>query len=281
MKTISILIALVVASCDGGSAARKVNDYADVIEAPAEEFIVYDEESSLGSSQETQYQKKIIKTGFLTYSVDDVAIEYDRIMTLLQKNKGYVSAESESRGGDRVNYNLTLKVPPQHFDSLLIAITRQQKVDSKSVNINDVTANYYDIQSRIENKKKLELRYQDILKKAVSVKDILEVERNLNQVRLEIESLEGELKLLNFQINYSTIDLSFYEIVPYELAQGSRPGFGARMLNSLTAGWDGFLTFFVYLIALWPFALVGTICWYVIIQIRKRRKKQPQIKTEE
>ena len=145
MKTISILIALVVASCDGGSAARKVNDYADVIEAPAEEFFVYAEESSLGSSQETQYQKKIIKTGFLTYSVDDVAIEYDRIMTLLQKNKGYVSAESESRGGDRVNYNLTLKVPPQHFDSLLIAITRQQKVDSKSVNINDVTANYYDI----------------------------------------------------------------------------------------------------------------------------------------
>ena len=143
------------------------------------------------------------------------------------------------------------------------------------MNTDDVTERYYDLQSRITNKKKLEERYQEILKKANSVRDILEVERNLNQVRTEIESLQGQFKLLSHRVNFSTVDVSFYELVPYELDQEPRPGFGTRLLNSISAGWQGFLTFMVYVLALWPLwhsdIRCGENCEKDSIQTEKKR----------
>ena len=198
--------------------------------------------------------------------------EYKRITGMLEKYEAYIGSENENKGYDRINYNINIKVPPQHFDALIGEVTKSKKPDNRWVNSDDVTERYYDLQSRIDNKKKLEVRYQEILKQANKISDILEVERNLNQVRSEIESLQGQFKLLNHQVNYSTLDISFYELVPYELDQEQRPGFGTRLINSISAGWQGFLTFLVYVLALWPFGLIAVGVVWMVKKVRARKK---------
>ena len=219
-------------------------------------------------------QKKVIKTGGLSYQVESTKEEYARLTNLIEQYKAYIASENESKGYDRINYNISIKVPPENFDPIIGAITEGKRVENKWVSSDDVTDRYYDLKSRIENKKKLEERYQEILKKATSIKDILEVERNLNQVRGEIESLQGQFKLLSHKIKYSTIDLSFYELIPYELSQEPRPGFGTRLLNSLSAGWQGFLTFLVYILALWPFGLVAIGVVWIVRRVRAKSKSE-------
>ncbi len=222
--------------------------------------------------QDSEIAKKVIKTGGLSYRVESTKEEYQRINQLLDQHDAYISSENENKGYDRINYNVSIKVPPQNFDVLIKEVTDGKKLDNRWVNTDDVTSRYYDLQSRIENKKKLEERYQEILKQANKISDILEVERNLNQVRSEIESLQGQFKLLSHQINYSTLDISFYELVPYELDQDQRPGFGTRLLNAMSAGWQGFQTFIVYLLALWPFGLLALGVVWVVRKIRSRKK---------
>lgn len=265
------------AACGGGSSDSSAGDYEA---APMEEMIV--EESSFRNMSKVSapqqpslgIQRKLVKTGGLSYQVESTQSEYSRISALLEKYEAYISSENESKGYDRINYNVTVKVPPQNFDPLIGDLTKDRKLDNRWVNTSDVTERYYDLQSRIANKKKLEERYQEILKKADNVRDILEVERNLNQVRTEIESLQGQFKLLSHQVNFSNLDLSFYELVPYELDQEPRPGFGTRLINSLSAGWQGFLTFMVYLLALWPFGLLAVGVVWVVKKIRKRKKTE-------
>ena len=278
MKTLTILIVLLMAACGGNGGSSST--MADMEAAPMMEM----SESDAGASsvrkvsnqtqQDSEIERKVIKTGGLSYRVESTKEEYQRISKLLDQYDAYISSENENKGYDRINYNVSIKVPPQNFDVLIKEVTDGRKLDNRWVNTDDVTSRYYDLQSRIENKKKLEERYQEILKKADKISDILEVERNLNQVRSEIESLQGQFKLLNHQINYSTLDISFYELVPYELDQEQRPGFGTRLLNAMSAGWQGFQTFLVYLMALWPFGLLALGVVWVVRKVRARKKSE-------
>ncbi|WP_424962548.1 DUF4349 domain-containing protein [Ekhidna sp.] len=278
MKTLTILIIFLMAACGGNEGSNSV--MADMEAAPMMEMSESDAGSSSlrkvsdQSQNDPEIQKKVIKTGGLSYRVENTKDEYQRLSSLLNQYEAYISSENENKGYDRINYNVSIKVPPQNFDALIKAVTEGKKLDNRWVNTDDVTSRYYDLQSRIENKKKLEERYQEILKQANKISDILEVERNLNQVRSEIESLQGQFKLLNHQVNYSTLDISFYEIVPYELEQEQRPGFGTRVLNSLSAGWQGFQTFLVYLLALWPFGLLSLGVVWVVRKVRARKKSE-------
>jgi hypothetical protein len=133
---------------------------------------------------------------------------------------------------------------------------------------------YYDLTTRITNKKALESRYVELLKQASEIKDILDIERNLNQVRTEIEQLQGQFNYLSKQVNFSTINLSFYELLPYVYDGSQRKGFGARLLSSLNNGWQGFLSFLVGLTAIWPFILLTVVGIYMFRKLRKGWKKK-------
>ena len=276
MKTLTILMIFLMAACGGNGSSS--SSTAAMEAAPMMEMSESDASSSNirkvsnQSPQDPEIEKKVIKTGGLSYRVESTKEEYQRLSGLMEKYNAYISSENENKGYDRINYNVSIKVPPQNFDALIKDVTEGKKLDNRWVNTDDVTSRYYDLQSRIENKKKLEDRYQEILKKADKISDILEVERNLNQVRSEIESLQGQFKLLNHQINYSTLNISFYELVPYELDQEQRPGFGTRLLNAMSAGWQGFQTFIVYLLALWPFGLLALGVVWVVRKVRARKK---------
>ncbi len=269
---------------NGGSNISAESGHMDLMDVvPEEDFLGESKEtwrpqnsstSKSSNQSDPEIEKKVIKTGGLSYRVESTKEEYQRISKLLDQYDAYISSENENKGYDRINYNVSIKVPPQNFDVLIKEVTDGKKLDNRWVNTDDVTSRYYDQQSRIENKKKLEERYQEILKKADKISDILEVERNLNQVRSEIESLQGQFKLLNHQINYSTLDISFYELVPYELDQEQRPGFGTRLLNAMSAGWQGFQTFLVYLLALWPFGLLALGVVWVVRKVRAHKKSE-------
>lgn len=263
------------AACGGNGSSDSI--MADMEAAPMMEAVDESASSSYRKVSNTEQdqseiQKKVIKTGGLSYRVESTKEEYNRLNDLLEKYEAYISSENENKGYDRVNYNVSIKVPPQNFDPMIADITKDKKLDNRWVNTDDVTERYYDLQSRIDNKKKLEERYLEILKQANKISDILEVERNLNQVRSEIESLQGQFKLLNHQISFSTIDVSFYQLIPYELDQEQRPGFGTRLVNSITSGWQGFLTFLVYTLALWPFGLLAVGVVWVVRKVRARKK---------
>lgn len=219
--------------------------------------------------------QKMVSSGGINFQSEDIEKDYSQIKGMLAGYKAYLENENQSNDNYRKSYMLSVRVPSDHYDSLLNAISGMaHRVENKYSNVDDVTERYYDLQSRIENKKELEKRYRDILSKAKQVKDILEIERNLNEVRSEIESMQGQFNYLSKQVQFSLIQVQFYEELPYELNSPKKKGFWVRISNALDNGWQVFLTVFVGLVTLWPFYIAGILVFVLVVYLKRRKKNQ-------
>jgi hypothetical protein len=105
--------------------------------------------------------------------------------------------------------NLVIRVPAAQFqtayDQILSTASRviQQKKTGQ-----DVTEEFIDLEARIKTQKALELQFLEIMKQATKVPDALEVQRQIAEVRTEIEKLEGRKRFLENRATLSTITVS-------------------------------------------------------------------------
>lgn len=212
--------------------------------------------------------RKLIKNGSVTFETSDLKATKSRIDQLVKKHQAYFSKESENEIGNRINVHLTIRVPAKRFDSLLNDISQGvEKFDYKQIKIKDVTEEFLDLETRLKNKKELEQRYIQILKKAKNVKEILEVEKEIGKLREDIESAEGRLKYLKDQVSVSTLEVSFYKEVY------SETGFGKKVKDSFKDGFGGLKSLSLFLISVWPFLIIGVVLWLWLRKRFKRKKK--------
>jgi hypothetical protein len=167
---------------------------------------------------------------------------------------------------DKVSYTLIVRIPASKFDSFLNSATKDvHYFDHKQIDVKDVTAEYFDVETRLKTKKEIELRYRELLKKASTIKDILSVETELGTIRTEIESAEGQLKLLADQVQYSTLRIEFYKIT-------STPAvFTYQLSSAFSKGWENLLMMLILAVDVWPFILLGIGLWFGYAKVMKRK----------
>jgi hypothetical protein len=214
-----------------------------------------------------EQERKLIRNGTMDMKVDNVSETKAEIIKICRELNAYLSNESETNYGDRLLFQHTIRVPAAKFDDLLARLEGlADKVENKNIITEDVTEQFIDTEARLKTKKELEARYLEILKQARSVEDILSVESQLNHVRSEIESMEGRLKYLRNQVAFSTLNLSYYQMI------GTDFGFFSKFGSSLVKGWQNLLSLIIFLFTLWPFAvaIIAAGLWW------KKRKKANQ-----
>jgi len=236
-----------------------------------DETKTYNNTEESETSEEYNFERKLIKSGDVSFETDSIAETKKRIKQAVKKYKAYISSEVEDNYYEKISNDITIRVPFENFDKLLADIGKGvERFDSKNISISDVTSEYLDVEARIKTKKELESRYHELLNKANSVSEILEIEREIANLRADIESYEGRLKYLKNQVSYSTLEVNFYKTK--DITTQSK--FGNKFSDGFSNGWDNFIWFFVFLANLWPFILVIlTIVFFVVRHERKRRKK--------
>jgi hypothetical protein len=214
-------------------------------------------------------EKKIIKTADLTIEVKDIKEARFAIGEMLKKKNAYIADEKENNSDYQTSNMLVIRILSNGFDSLMNQICMIAKnVDSKNISIADVTEEFVDITARLKNKKEVEKQYQELLKKANTIDEILNVNEHLRLIREEIESKEGRLKFLESQVSYSTINLYIYQ-----KSEKVYRGYGYKLVEGLEGGWKGILAFIIALSYAWPILIIiFALIWY----IRRRRKKKHQ-----
>lgn len=212
--------------------------------------------------------RKLIKTGQMSTEVEDSREARKLVDKAVGNLGGYVVSENQSGYDNQLSFSLTIRVPAGRFDSLVSYVESiSRRVENKAISVEDVSAEFVDLEARRRTKSELEARYREILKTANSVSEMLEVERELNNVRSEIEAMEGRLKYLGDQVAMSTLSVTLSEkITP-------RTGFFMRIGEAFTSGWNGFLSFITGLIYLWPFGLLIAGLWWLFRRWRARRKQ--------
>lgn len=203
----------------------------------------------------------LIKTGNIGFECKDVYATRIKVNLLIKQFGGYISNESEDYYGNRINQYLTIRIPNKNFESFIDATCDGvDKFDNKNINVQDVTEEFVDTETRIANKKALEQKYITLLEKAHTIEDILEIEKEINYLRQDIELAEAHLKSLSAQVSYSTLDLYIYQNTS-EVTHKKDPD--NRFVKGLKNGWDNVVDFFVGLTYAWPGLLIfGTIFYF-------------------
>lgn len=242
-------------------------DYATDSEAQMAKQASAEEGSQPGSLTP---EKKVIRTADMRMEVKDYREALSAIRKLVATYEAELTNENEQQYGERLENNLVIRVLPQRFDSLLSEFGQlAAHVDFKSINTEDVTRQYIDLETRLASKRAVVERYRELLRQAKNVQEVLAVEENLRKVVEEIESIEGQLRYLSREVNYSTIHLTIYE-KGSQLSTG--PSFWARIGEGFENGWKLLKEMAVGTVTIWPvLLLLGAFLFWII-----RRKRKPK-----
>ena len=285
LSALALSLLLVITSCGSKSYEgvatddRVQNSYTEVYE---ESDIAYDNggfndykaeaESSTGTTNSVSVsaeQRKIIYTS--SYTVETT--EFDNAVTNLEKlcvkygayyenSESYGSKENANRNG-----HFTVRVPVQNYNAFKSEAGDIGVITRSSENNRDVTEIYVDTEARLQSAKVREERLLEILANADTLDDVLLLERELADVRYEIESMSGSLRKYDSLISYSTIDIHIREVVePVEIRPVPKT-YGQKVLSSLTDGFDSFTRDIGYLFLDFLYNLPGIIIFVVTIVI--------------
>jgi hypothetical protein len=224
-------------------------------------------------SRQVDTAKKIIKEGNISFETGDVNKTRKGIIYSVQKAGGYIAEDNQSKdeSSGRKEYMLKVRIPSKRFDAVLDVISgTADKIDSKNISAKDVTTEYIDIKSRLDNKKKLEARYLALLDKATRMVDILQIEAKVTEIRSDIESTQGQLNYMDKQVAYSSLDITFYSkyVVPV-----NGDGFAYKFRSALSGGWDWLQSFFFGLLLVWPVVIGSLVLYFVLPKYLKARRK--------
>lgn len=222
-------------------------------------------------------KKKIIKDGRLGIKVSNLKDSKTNVDTLVRNLGGYYDKESLSNNDYSTDYNLKIRVPSNNLEILIDKIEKGEgEVSYKEIDARDVTEEFIDLETRLTNKQKYLTQYQELLKSAKSIKEILDIQEKIRGLEEEIESTTGRLKYLNDLVNYSTLELNISQKKDFKYTPEHRGNFFEKLKQSLSRGWYGFVDFFFFLLSNWAILILFSVLIYFWIKYRKRKKSKKQ-----
>jgi len=105
------------------------------------------------------------------------------------------------------NKRTEIRVKAEKLNNAINDISKIGKIRDKTIYGSDVTDEYFDYQIRLENAKKARQRYLELLSKAENVEATLKVEKELERLNGEIDTMEGKLNRLTHLSEFSTLTI--------------------------------------------------------------------------
>lgn len=153
-------------------------------------------------------ERKVIRTARMELRVDDPAAAAAIATALTAQAGGFVASSNATGVGDDIErVDMKLRVPAERFEAVLGDLRDDGEVLVEALQGQDVTDEFIDLDARLRSQKALEERLLGILAQTTLVKDLLDVEAKLVDVRIEIERVEGQLRAMNDRVSFATIDL--------------------------------------------------------------------------
>ena len=213
---------------------------------------------------------KIIRTAFLTLEVKDVTASVETLKSLAAQNGGYISSTNIQKNyNDQLTGTVIIRVPAAQFDNALTGAKVLGTVKSLSTQGEDVTEEYVDVKAQITSYQNQLAQYNEIMKKAVKVQDILDIQQQIDRVQTSLDRLNGRLKYLDNRIDLSTITVSLQEPEPV-----GGPG-GHDFIVAINEGIAGFFgvidAIIVLFLSLLPLIIIGGT-GYGVYRLWKRNK---------
>jgi Domain of unknown function (DUF4349) len=240
------------------------------------------ESSAVADTSAQILDRMVIRTAQLSVEVQDMESALTKARAIASQAGGFVSTSNtrieRNDDQDRMVADLTLQVRSGSADSAMSDLRALGKVTSETSGSQDVTDEYVDLDSNLRNLQASETAILKLMDKATQISDVLTLQRELTNVRGQIERIQGRKTYLERRTDMATITLSLRlpPATPTQLTAGAWDP-----LAIAVRGWQASLTVLrgvasVAIVAaafswwLVPFLALGGYVW-----LRRRRAATP------
>jgi hypothetical protein len=242
-------------------------------------------DSTIADSSAQVLDRMVIRTAQLSVEVQDMESALSQARAIATRAGGFVSASDthveKVNDKDNMVANLTLQVRSDAADSAMSDLRALGKVTAETSGSQDVTDEYVDLDSNLRNLQASEAAILKLMDKATQIQDVLSLQRELTQVRGQIERIQGRKTYLERRTDMATITVALRLPPPASTSQTA--GGAWDPVATALRGWQASLgmlrgaadVVIVVLAFSWwlvPFVVLGGFIWY---QRRRRGPIQP------
>lgn len=219
--------------------------------------------------------RDVIRTAGITVTTKRVGDATSEARAIVAAAGGTTFSEQAGFGA-RTDAVLVFKVPPDQFRPVLDRLGDLGRTRDLTVSTEDVTEQVVDLESRLGSATASRNRLQGLFGEANNVGEIVALEAALAQREAEVESLQGQLRVVEAQVDQATITLT---ITKFVAATGSDGESTSGFLGGLARGWDAMVASATVgataLGATLPFLVLGGAVVGVVFVVRRRQPRHP------
>lgn len=222
-------VLLVVTACSNTNEKRNsMQSYSDIAlnrtSAP-EETAVTDKGNQTINKSLPDVDRKVIKTANLDLETKQFGNTIHKLENSVTDYSGFIESNHvtgtsisikhptvSTEGSQSRSAQYSIRIPTLQLNEYLDKLSKIGNVISKTISTEDISNQYIDTEKRLNSLNIQEERLIKLLKKSGTLKDIIELEKELTNVRYEIESLTATKKQFDSLVDYSTINLSIIEV---------------------------------------------------------------------
>lgn len=208
----------------------------------AGEFVAHKDEQGPGKDgggadkkPKADQPRKIRYTADMRLIVEDFAKAEEGLEAAIKDAKGFLkSSETTQVSGNVRSGTWRIRVPVANFNSFRTEVLKLGAVERNTVDSEDLTSQYYDLEEHIKNRNAERDAIRDLLKEMgkQNLKHFLEIKRELDLITDDINRKEGQLKLWANLTDLTTITVHLQEKQKYvgdkKVEEKEIPTFGTR-----------------------------------------------------
>ncbi|OJU08683.1 MAG: hypothetical protein BGN88_00385 [Clostridiales bacterium 43-6] len=285
-KVLAALLVLVIMSAFAGCGSQKSGNLTDSKHVGySNEPAVTQKEDAPGEGSTGEIIKKIVKNGKLQLEAENVEKTYAQILDYAIKSNGYEFKHERTLNGDHIVVTAQIKIAPEKLDLIMNFAGNTATIINSSTTSDDVTSQYYDVQTRLQTKKNSLEKYYEFQKNAKTTEELLSIQNQIDAITTEIEAMEGQIKLWNAMVSESTLDITINEKND-PLKPKKNVNWNALSLSDMgTLTKNGFVSvvnvlvslvqwLFIILFSVSPLLVIAGIVLLIIRYVSRRNRKK-------
>ena len=190
-------------------------------------------------------ERKIVTNVDMNVRVRDVNAAMEAVTQLVESNGGFVVSVTRNEDDFESYAFMSFRVPSISLEATLSRVRDlSERVERETRSSQDVTTEFVDVEARLGNLRAAEEQLLALYERSGKVSDVLEVQRELTNVRGQIESLQGRLNYLSQTTATSLVSVWFHPTT--DPAPISDPGWNpSETARGATRGLASFGRWFV------------------------------------
>ena len=227
-------------------------------------------------AEELNQNRKIVYTADVSMETETYEETVEAIRKALSEAGGYIESTSQSGSSEEGNRycDLTCKVPAEKYQDFLSGLSGAGNVYSISQQTDDITAQYIDVDARLDSLQNQKERLEELADGAEDIETLLSIEDKLSDVQYQLESYTAQMRTYENQLSYSTVSIWLSEV--RKVSEGT--GFGTKIRAAFSGSWENFVEgaqdFVIFLIYALPGLVILGIAAAVIVPLSIRHHKK-------